>query len=100
MEPWEVMISESQERMIAIVRPQMLEAVEAVLDRWELEHAVIGDVTATGELRVFWHGDVVGEIPARLLTDECPRYEVGQTRRPATPAREIVGPPPAEQYAT
>ncbi len=40
MEPWEVMISESQERMIAIVRPQMLEAVEAVLDRWELEHAV------------------------------------------------------------
>ena len=81
MEPWEVMISESQERMIAIVRPQMLEAVEAVLDRWELEHAVIGEVTATGELRAFWHGDVVGEIPARLLTDECPRYEVGQTRR-------------------
>ncbi len=97
MEPWEVMISESQERMIAIVRPQMLDAVEAVLDRWELEHAVIGEVTATGELRAFWHGDVVGEIPARLLTDECPRYEVGQTRRPATPARAIVGAPPAHQ---
>ena len=45
MEPWEVMISESQERMIAIVRPQMLEAVEAILDRWELEHAEIGEVT-------------------------------------------------------
>ena len=95
MEPWEVMISESQERMIAIVRPQMLEAVEAVLDRWELEHAVVGEVTATGKLRAFWHDEVVGEIPARLLTDECPRYEVGQTRRAATPAREVVDAPPA-----
>ena len=81
MEPWEVMISESQERMIAIVRPQMLEAVEAVLDRWELEHAVIGEVTASGELRAFWEDEVVGEIPARLLTDECPRYEVAQSSR-------------------
>ena len=97
MEPWEVMISESQERMIAIVRPQMLEAVEVVLDRWELEHAVIGEVTATGELRAFWGDEVVGEIPARLLTDECPRYEVAQTRRPATPQREIVGAPPAAE---
>jgi phosphoribosylformylglycinamidine synthase subunit PurL len=93
MEPWEVMISESQERMVAIVRPQMLEAVEAVLDRWELHHAVIGEVTSTGELRAFWHGDVVGEIPARLLTDECPRYEVGETPRSPTPARELVDHP-------
>jgi phosphoribosylformylglycinamidine synthase len=97
MEPWEVMISESQERMIAICRPQMLEAVEAVLDRWELEHAVIGEVTGSGELRVLWGDDVVGEIPARLLTEECPRYEVGQTRRAATPAREIVDAPPAHE---
>ena len=94
MEPWEVMISESQERMIAIVRPQMLDAVEAVLDRWELEHAVIGEVTATGELRAFWGDDVLGEIPARLLTDECPRYEVAQSRRASTPEREILGAPP------
>jgi phosphoribosylformylglycinamidine synthase subunit PurL len=95
MEPWEVMISESQERMIAIVRPQMLEAVEGVLDRWELEHAVIGEVTSTGELRVFWREEVVGEIRARLLTEECPRYEVGQVRRAATRAREIVDAPAA-----
>ncbi len=95
MEPWEVMISESQERMIAIVRPQMLEAVEAVLDRWELRHAVIGEVTATGELRAFWDDEVVGEISARLLTDECPRYQVEQERRAGTPEREIVGAPSA-----
>ena len=97
MEPWEVMISESQERMIAIVRPQMLEAVEAVLDRWELEHAVIGEVTASGELRAFWADEVVGEIPARLLTDECPRYDVAQSSRAATPELEIVGAPPAAE---
>jgi phosphoribosylformylglycinamidine synthase len=94
MEPWEVMISESQERMIAIVRPQMVESVEAVLDRWELEHAVIGEVTSTGELRAFWHGETVGEIPARFLTDECPRYEVGRAPRAATPARDVTGAPP------
>ena len=97
MEPWEVMISESQERMVALVRPQMLEAVEEVLDRWELNHAVIGDVTETGELRVFWHGELVGEIPARLLTDECPRYEVGRARRAPKPAREIAGAPPTPE---
>jgi phosphoribosylformylglycinamidine synthase len=94
MEPWEIMVSESQERMVAMVRPQMLEAVEAVLDRWELGHAVIGQVTRTGELRAFWQGDVVGEIPARLLTDECPRYEVGRAIREAEEEREIVGAPP------
>ena len=97
MEPWEVMISESQERMIAIVRPAMLQAVEAILDRWELEHAVVGEVTDTGELRVFWEDEVVGEIPARLLTEECPRYEVAQTRRPAPALREIEAAPQAAE---
>ena len=94
MEPWEVMISESQERMVAMVRPQMVEAVEAVLDRWELDHATIGEVTATGELRAFWHGEIVGEIPARLLTEECPRYEVAREPRPPAVASDIVDAPP------
>jgi phosphoribosylformylglycinamidine synthase II len=84
MEPWEIMISESQERMVAVVRPDRLSDVEAVLERWELHHAAIGEVTATGELRAFVDGEPVGEIPARLLTDECPRYEVDrlETARP------------------
>jgi phosphoribosylformylglycinamidine synthase II len=92
MEPWEVMISESQERMVAIVRPQMTDAVRVVLDRWELGHAVVGEVTESGELRAFWHDDLVGEIPARLLTEECPRYDVIFERRTATPPREISAP--------
>jgi phosphoribosylformylglycinamidine synthase len=90
MEPWEIMISESQERMVAIVRPPMLEAVEAVLHRWELHHAVVGEVTASGELRAFWEDEVVGEIPARFLTDECPRYDLALEPRPATPERDIA----------
>jgi phosphoribosylformylglycinamidine synthase subunit PurL len=97
MEPWEVMISESQERMIAIVRPQMLEAVEEVLDRWELEHAAVGEVTDTGELRAFWEDEVVGQIPARLLTDECPRYEVAQSRRAPVAERDVVDAPAASE---
>jgi phosphoribosylformylglycinamidine synthase len=80
MEPWEIMISESQERMVAVVRPQMLDAVRALCAKWELECEPIGDVTDTGLLRALHDGEVVGEIPARLLTDECPRYEVEQRK--------------------
>ncbi len=76
MEPWEIMISESQERMVAVVRPQMLDAVRRVCAQWELPCTPVGDVTDTGDLRAFHDGDLVGGIPARLLTDECPRYEV------------------------
>ena len=76
MEPWEITISESQERMVAVVRRERLAEVEAVLSRWELHHAAIGEVTETGELRAFWDDEVIGEIPAAFLTAECPRYEV------------------------
>ena len=86
MEPWEIMISESQERMVAVVRPQMLDAVRAVCARWELPCTPVGTVTEHGELRAFWSDEVVGSIPARLLTDECPRYEVEQSKPDAWPA--------------
>jgi phosphoribosylformylglycinamidine synthase subunit PurL len=76
MEPWEIMISESQERMVAVVRPQMLDAVRRVCANWELPCTPIGAVTDTGELRAFQTGELVGAIPAHFLTDECPRYEV------------------------
>jgi phosphoribosylformylglycinamidine synthase subunit PurL len=78
MEPWEVMISESQERMVAVVRPQMLDAVRAICARWELPCTAIGEVTDHRELRALWADEVVGSIPAALLTDECPRYEIEQ----------------------
>src|SRR5262249_16914372 len=78
MEPWEIMISESQERMVAVVRPPMLDAVHDVCARWELPYSTVGTVTDDGVLRAFHDGEVVGEIPSRFLTDECPRYEVEQ----------------------
>ncbi|MGI8421453.1 MAG: phosphoribosylformylglycinamidine synthase subunit PurL [Gaiellaceae bacterium] len=78
MEPWEVMISESQERMVAVVRPDRVEAVGAVCARWELPCTAIGTVTDTGLLRATWYDELAGEIPAALLTDECPRYAVEQ----------------------
>ena len=81
MEPWEVMISESQERMVAIVAAERLAEVEAVIDRWELNRAVIGEVTETALLRALWDGDEVGSIPARFLTDDCPRYPVERSPR-------------------
>jgi phosphoribosylformylglycinamidine synthase len=82
LEPWEIMISESQERMVAVVRPQMLESVRTVCERWELRFAAIGEVTETGELRAFHEGETLGEIPAALLTDEAPRYTVEREPRP------------------
>jgi phosphoribosylformylglycinamidine synthase subunit PurL len=85
LEPWEIMISESQERMVAVVRPDFLEAVEGVCARWELHCAPIGEVTDTGELRALYEGEPVGEIPARFLTDEAPRYEVERAPRAVGP---------------
>jgi len=103
MEPWEIMISESQERMVAVVRPDLRGQVEAVLERWELHHAAIGEVTDSGELCAFFDGEAVGEIAAELLTDECPRYEVEQLEaaRPPTPIDPINAEPKGwiyEQY--
>jgi phosphoribosylformylglycinamidine synthase II len=88
MEPWEIMISESQERMVAVVRPQMLETVQRLCGKWELPCAVIGEVTADGMLRATWSGETVGEVPSRLLTDECPRYEIAQQ-----PVQRVSRPP-------
>jgi phosphoribosylformylglycinamidine synthase subunit PurL len=76
MEPWEIMISESQERMVAVLRPEMLAAAEAVWRRWELAWAIVGEVTDGGALRAFFAGELVGDIPASLLTDEAPRHSV------------------------
>jgi phosphoribosylformylglycinamidine synthase len=75
--------------MVAVVEPERLAEVQATLDKWELHHAVIGSVTDTGELRCFFGGDLEGAIPASLLTDECPRYEVEQESQPVRPRTSV-----------
>jgi phosphoribosylformylglycinamidine synthase II len=91
LEPWEIMISESQERMVAVVRSQMLDAVRRICAKWELPCTVVGEVTAESRLRAFHDEELVGDIPARLLTEDCPRYEVEQRERGV--ARRVVPQP-------
>jgi phosphoribosylformylglycinamidine synthase subunit PurL len=78
LEPWEIMISESQERMVAVVEPARLAEVEALFDRWELHHAVIGEVTDRGRFRAVFGDEELTDMPAAFLTDECPRYTIEQ----------------------
>ena len=80
MQPFEIMISESQERMCAIVEPSRLDAVIEACTRWDIDATVIGEVTEEGILRAFHDGQVVGEIPVETLVDGAPRYEVERTR--------------------
>ncbi|HZU74145.1 MAG TPA: phosphoribosylformylglycinamidine synthase subunit PurL [Acidimicrobiales bacterium] len=77
MEPFEVMTSESQERMLAIVAPADLDRVLEVCRRWEVRAAVIGRVTDSGRLRVRdgWEGPVLADLPAASLHEDAPLYE-------------------------
>jgi phosphoribosylformylglycinamidine synthase II len=81
MEPWEIMISESQERMLAIVAPEKWKGVEAVCERWDLDATIVGGVTDTRHLRVFFGGEVVADMDANALA-EPPLYDVPGERPP------------------
>ncbi len=80
MTPYEIMLSESQERMLLVVKPGREAEVERIFDKWDLHAVAIGRVTSDGMLRVKDHGQVVAEVPAGALTDQAPLY-----RRPMTP---------------
>jgi phosphoribosylformylglycinamidine synthase len=82
MTPYEIMLSESQERMLLAVKKGREAEVERVFEKWDLHAARIGVVTSDGVMRVKDHGTVVAEIPNTALVDEAPRYE-RPTRRPA-----------------
>jgi phosphoribosylformylglycinamidine synthase subunit PurL len=87
LDPVEIVISESQERMAAVVSPDRLEGVLAICRKWELDVAEIGEVTDSGLLRIFSDEEVLGEIPVELLTEEAPRYRV--ETRPRQLAKQI-----------
>lgn len=80
MEPFEIMISESQERMLAVVEPERLAEVQEVCARWDLDCNVIGTVVEGENLRCLHHGTVVGDIPVQALVDDCPRYALDPVR--------------------
>lgn len=75
LEPFEILTSESQERMLCIIEPSKLEAATAVCEKWGLHAPVIGKVVSGGNLRATRGGEVVADIPARSLADDGPVYE-------------------------
>src|SRR5260370_1256969 len=94
MTPYEIMLSESQERMLLVAARGREAEVRATFARWELDAVEIGTVTGDGMLRVRFHGAVVAEVPVRALADEAPVYEK-PTARPAWQDALVAFDPPA-----
>jgi phosphoribosylformylglycinamidine synthase subunit PurL len=89
MEPFEIMISESQERMLCVVEPERVDDVLAVCAKWEVNATAIGEVTSSDRLRVFDGEDLVGDLPVSALVDECPAYDL----EPLEPSRPLYASP-------
>jgi phosphoribosylformylglycinamidine synthase len=87
MEPFEIMVSESQERMLAVVEPAKVPEVLALCEKWQTGAAEIGVVTDSGHVRVLRGGEVVGDMPVGALVDGCPLYDL----EPAEPEGWIYG---------
>jgi phosphoribosylformylglycinamidine synthase len=85
MTPYETMLSESQERMLIIVKKGHEQTVKDIFEKWDLPYAEVGVVKDDGMMRVLNHGKVVAEIPARQLADEAPLYDREAKAKP-TPA--------------
>ncbi len=85
MTPYEIMLSESQERMLMILAPEREDAARRVFDKWELDFAVIGQVTDTGHLVLRMHGETEADIPVGPLVTEAPVYERPWARRDPEP---------------
>jgi phosphoribosylformylglycinamidine synthase subunit PurL len=81
--PAEILMSESQERMMAIVEPAGIDRFMAICARWDVRATVIGEVTDTGRLEMTWHGEQVVDIPPGSAADDGPLYD-RPARRPAS----------------
>src|SRR5919197_1287525 len=95
MEPFEIMVSESQERMLCVCEPDKLDEVLAVCVRWEVHGTAVGEVTDSGAMRIYRGDDLVGDVPVAALVDDCPVYELS----PARPSAPLY-PAPAATLAS
>ncbi len=75
MTPYELMLSESQERMLIVAKKGREQDVIDIFERWDLDVAVIGEVTDDGLERLYWHGELAGEIPIEPISTEAPKYD-------------------------
>ncbi len=91
LEPFEIMVSESQERMLCVVTPQDVPAVLELCEKWEVRGTAIGTVTDTRRMRVLDGERLVGDMPVRALVDDCPLYDLA----PAKPTAPVYPPPTA-----
>jgi phosphoribosylformylglycinamidine synthase subunit PurL len=91
MSPYEIMLSESQERMLLVAQKGREQEVYRVFEKWGLDAVEIGTVTTDNKLRVLHHGEVVAEIPNQALTDDAPVYKRPLARWEPAVAREIPG---------
>lgn len=73
--PGEILMSESQERMMAVVTPENVEAFEAVMDKWAVEYSWLGEVTDTGRLIITWDGEVIVDVDPRTVAHDGPVYD-------------------------
>ena len=85
MTPYEIMLSESQERMLMILKPGREAEARRIFDKWELDFAVIGKVTETGHLVLTMHGEVVADLPVEPLVSAAPQYDRPWEPTPAQP---------------
>src|SRR5256712_2742067 len=97
MTPYEILLSESQERMLVVAKADRVADVQAIAAKWELEAAPIGRVTDDGMYRVKWRDQVVAEIPGRRLIDDCPIYHPEAKEDPRIVALRRKQPPPASR---
>ncbi|MGZ4182206.1 MAG: phosphoribosylformylglycinamidine synthase subunit PurL [Solirubrobacteraceae bacterium] len=91
MEPFEIMVSESQERMLCVVAPECVGALLDVCERWEVLATPIGSVTTGDRLRVLKRGAAVADLPVKILVDDCPLYDL----EPEPPEQPLYHPPEA-----
>ena len=75
MTPYEMMLSESQERMLMVLKPGKEEMAKAIFEKWELDFAIIGELTDTGRMRLFHKGEMVGDLPIAPLAKASPEYD-------------------------
>ncbi len=80
MQPYEFMLSESQERMLICAKKGSEQAIIDIFEKWDLDAAVIGEVTATGNMELFWHGEKVADVPVDPVSEEAPVLERPMSR--------------------
>jgi len=86
MTPYEIMLSESQERMLIIARPEKVAEVIEVFAKWDLDAIVIGEITKSGHLEVIFKGEKVVDVPVSAVVDLCPVYDRAREKPPTLPA--------------